>query len=475
MTSDDITAPLKPVNAKDIDSTTELLETFKWFKDNLSTRTGRFGELYQCWNGHPASKNGARGWAARPWNGEDDRMVDDLGGIDFGPMLGDIERFGNLRASSDEMRGTADSIRNRLTDAWSGPAAETAVEKLDQLGKASTKFRDTLNQFAAALDGARTTTKEAITELKTAVGSQVKTFTLSEGVDLRRQQVDRLDVAVAGGPPFGRPIPIEELTRPSTVDLNEGGVGGHWWSNETINALDAMCDSYFNAISALRKLIGETTTAIANSWTALNEALKRIQATTDLDPFGKITGSAPAKPSPHIGIHSQSADRVGVTVDGKRYEMDFGSKPEQPSAPPQPVNPATGAGSGGGGGGGASEGAGSGGGGGGSAGSGSSPQPPLPPGSMAGIQAPAAHDGTPDARPAGPPAGAPAGGPPAGAPMGGMPMGAMGGGGGQGGDQERQSKWRTQGDLFDDAVELAVPMVIGDDDPYGAFGPKGKQ
>ncbi|MFC0114994.1 hypothetical protein [Kibdelosporangium aridum] len=94
---------------------------------------------------------------------------------------------------------------------------------------------------------------------------------------------------------------------------------------------------------------------------------------------------------------------------------------------------------------------------------------------MAGIQAPAAHD-APEGRPAGPPAGAPAGAPPAGGmPMAGMPMGAMGGGGGQGGDQERQSKWRTQGDLFDDAVELAVPMVIGDDDPYGAFGPKDKK
>ncbi|MFC0114995.1 WXG100 family type VII secretion target [Kibdelosporangium aridum] len=333
MTSDDITAPLKPVNTKDIDSTTELLETFKWFKDNMSTRTGRFGELYQRWNGHPASKMGARGWAARPWNAEDDRMIDDLGGIDFGPMLGDVERFGNLRASTDEMRGTADSIRNRLTDAWSGPAAEAAVEKLDQLGKASTKYRDTLNQFAAALDSARTTTKEAITELKTAVGGQVKQFTLSEGVDLRRQQADRLDVAMAGGPPFGRPFTVEELARPSTVDLNHGGAGGQWWSNETINALDAMCDSYFNAISTLRKLIGETTTAIANSWSALNEALKRIQATGDLDPFGKIAGSSTsAKPSPQISVHSQSADRVGVTVDGKRYEMDFGR--QEPAAPP---------------------------------------------------------------------------------------------------------------------------------------------
>ncbi|WP_415830145.1 WXG100 family type VII secretion target, partial [Kibdelosporangium persicum] len=330
MASDDIVASLKPVSGKDIDSTTELLDTFMWFRDNLSTRTGRFGELYQRWNGHPASRMGARGWSARPWNPDDDRMIDDLGGIDFGPMLGDVERFGNLRAASDEMHGTVKSIRDRLTDAWSGPAADVAVEKLDQLGKASLTFRDTLNQFAAALDAARTTTKDAVTELRTAVRGQIKRFDLSEGVDVRRQQVDRLDIAMAGGPPFGRPYTVEELTRPSTVDLNRGGVG-QWWSNETINALDAMCDSYFNAVTSLRKLVGETTTAIANSWTALDEALKRIQATADLDPYGRITPSAAAA-APRIGIHAQSADRVGVTVDGKRYEMDFG-RPE-PTAPP---------------------------------------------------------------------------------------------------------------------------------------------
>jgi hypothetical protein len=50
-------------------------------------------------------------------------------------------------------------------------------------------------------------------------------------------------------------------------------------------------------------------------------------------------------------------------------------------------------------------------------------------------------------------------------------MGGMGGmagaGGGQGGDQERKaSSWRVQGDLFDDALGDAIPMVIGDDDPY---------
>jgi hypothetical protein len=54
-------------------------------------------------------------------------------------------------------------------------------------------------------------------------------------------------------------------------------------------------------------------------------------------------------------------------------------------------------------------------------------------------------------------------------------MGGMGGaGGGQGGDTERKaSRWRTQGDLFDDAAPEVVPMVIGDVDPYE--NPKGRK
>ncbi|MPZ82358.1 MAG: hypothetical protein GEV28_18940 [Actinophytocola sp.] len=47
--------------------------------------------------------------------------------------------------------------------------------------------------------------------------------------------------------------------------------------------------------------------------------------------------------------------------------------------------------------------------------------------------------------------------------MGGMPMGGMGAGQG-GGDQTRQSKWRTTGQLFDDADPAAnFSGVVGRD------------
>ncbi|MFL6122294.1 hypothetical protein, partial [Actinophytocola sp.] len=88
------------------------------------------------------------------------------------------------------------------------------------------------------------------------------------------------------------------------------------------------------------------------------------------------------------------------------------------------------------------------------------------PGTMVGAQVP---DGSSDHAAAGAAAasaGAAAGGAAGaqGAPMGGMPMGGMGQGGGQGGDQTRQSKWRTTGSLFDDQDPAAnFSGIVGRD------------
>lgn len=98
-------------------------------------------------------------------------------------------------------------------------------------------------------------------------------------------------------------------------------------------------------------------------------------------------------------------------------------------------------------------------GGGAGAGAGGAPSP----GSMMGAGA------APDAEGrggAGVPAAASAGGGQQGGAMGGggMPMGGMGAGGGQGGDQQRQSKWRTTGQLFDEEDPAAnFSGVVGRD------------
>jgi hypothetical protein len=143
---------------------------------------------------------GPRGWAARPWTPEDDRMLDELGGIDFGPMLGDGERFANLRGATEEMCSGAELIRNRLSEAWSGPAAEAAMARLDMLGKGAAGFRDTLNQFAAALDAARSAVRDTIVTIQTAIADRIKPFDVPEGVDFRRQQIDRIDAAMSARP-----------------------------------------------------------------------------------------------------------------------------------------------------------------------------------------------------------------------------------------------------------------------------------
>jgi hypothetical protein len=414
-----VTDFLEPTDSKDIESGAELRERFAWFRDMLAVRPGKYGEIYQLWSGHPASRMGPAGWQVQPWNAADDRLLDDLGGIDFGPMQGDSQRFANLRGAAEEMRTGADSMRDRLYDAWSGPAADVALERFDQLGKAFAMFRDTTNQFAAALDAARNTTRAAIVNLR---DTTIRTFELPGGVEFRRDQISRIDAASAGSE----------------------------WAVEAINVLDAMCDSYCNAVEPLRKLLTDTSNAVAQSWGALEQILRRLQAIAAVDPFASHPAQAPRpNPGAQPGLGSQPAPA-----------------PAPPPAPGTPSTAQAAAAAGGGaplpplGGGGGGSGA--------STGSVGAAEAPMAQGMMTGVQQPSSSSAdAPDARPAAPAGpGGPGGAPPGGGMMGGM-GGMAGAGGGQGGDQERKaSSWRVQGDLFDDALGDAIPMVIGDDDPY---------
>ncbi|MEV4317562.1 WXG100 family type VII secretion target [Actinocrispum sp. NPDC049592] len=472
MPAPELNAALKPVVDKDISSGPELQNAFGWFRDMLSARTGRYGEIYQSWRNHPA----ARGWTAQPWGAEDDRLFDELNGIEFGPLFADAQRFANLRGASEELRIGADGMRSRLHDAWSGPAGQAAVDAFDQLGKAAAVYRDTLNQFAAALDLARLTTREAIVSLQ---HSGLRRFELAGGVELRREQIRRIDQAMAGQQPFGRPLSPAELQRPNLVDLNAGNVE-KWWSHEAINALDAMCDSYSSAIDGLRKLLSETSKAIADSWSTLDDALKKLHS-GNLDPFAGVKAGEPAGTTPSGAPESVTIEdgqrRITTERDAQgrlSLTVDHPGAAQPLTAQPPPASVPSGGGGGGGGGRAGSGGGGGGGSGGGGGGGGSATShQPAGPGSLVGAQQPAASQ---EPQQAGHAAAAAAGGAPpgGGSPMGGMPMGGMGAGQG-GGDQERKpSRWRIQGDLLSDAAPEVVPMVIGDVDPYETK-PKGRK
>ncbi|OLF04943.1 hypothetical protein BLA60_38265 [Actinophytocola xinjiangensis] len=181
-------------------------------------------------------------------------------------------------------------------------------------------------------------------------------------------------------------------------------------------------------------------------------------------------------------------DRLKMTVDDgtpETYDVDFGPDTEVPGLP-DPAAPSLpgassfgpdGGGAGGGAGGGGLGGGGGGGLGGGGGGAFSGGETPgvgagagggTAGGAMVGAAAP--DGGDQRAAAAG---GAAAGGAGGGAPMGGMPMGGMGGGSGQGGDQTRQSKWRTTGSLFDDPDPAAnFSGVVGRDPAEKPAKPK---
>jgi hypothetical protein len=181
-------------------------------------------------------------------------------------------------------------------------------------------------------------------------------------------------------------------------------------------------------------------------------------------------------------------DQVKMTVDDgtpTTYDVDFGPDSEVPGGPggtggasvPDVPSPASmgggggGAGDIGGGGGGAGGGIGGGGGGIGGGGTGDIGASPSGPGSSVGAQNPENAGDVRTPAPASAAGGGGAGGQGA-APMGGMPMGGAGAGGGQGGDQTRQSKWRTQGQLFDDADPAANFSGVVGRDPAAAADKK---
>jgi uncharacterized protein YukE len=179
----------------------------------------------------------------------------------------------------------------------------------------------------------------------------------------------------------------------------------------------------------------------------------------------------------------QSAQMKMTVDDGTptSYDFDFDAGADVPgsSGLPDVATPSSfgggpsdggpgGGGAGGGGVGGGGSGSGGFGGGGGGFGGADTPGTSVPsgPGAMVGAQAPdTSGAGAAAAAAGGAGAGGAAGGA-QGAPAGGMPMGGMGGGAGQGGggDQTRQSKWRTTGSIFDDQDPAAnFSGVVGRD------------
>jgi uncharacterized protein YukE len=188
----------------------------------------------------------------------------------------------------------------------------------------------------------------------------------------------------------------------------------------------------------------------------------------------------------HDGQNTITAERVPgdpnklkLTMDDgtpppKTYTVDFdsGTTGIPPGGTQQPAHSDTASagagGSGHGGGGGGSAGGGGGGGaaiGGGGGGGGSHDQQALDAGMATKAEAPGSSDQHHD-QAAAASAGGQAGG--QGRPGGqGMPMGGMGGahGGGQGGDQTRTSKWRTQGQLFEEDDPAATFNGIVGEDP----------
>ncbi|GLZ42105.1 hypothetical protein [Actinokineospora sp. NBRC 105648] len=492
-------ALVEPAGADSTDtSDARLAGALEQWRARLSTRDT--GALYARWREHPVAR---RGWGEQPWGVEDDRLVDDLRGLEFWRIRASRDRFAALATAAEAMRRSAGALRARVADTWDGAAADAAAARFDHLASAAHAWQDGLTQVSASLDGARAVTSTVLRRWSEETGA-LRDIAVDD-LATRQTQLDRLDAALATAGP-------ERLRGPG-IDLNRGGPP--WPTSEITAYLDDFCARYDVVIRRIRRDLRAVHEATARTWQTFTDTLGEI----DPDPFAALTRKSTVDSRGRLTIdddgHRVTIDAgptLGITVDHgtgtpKTYVIDppqtaadaassgvgglpvngaaggesagaegirveRGAEAVRPGGSPDPG----GAGGPGGGGGGGTDGGGSGGGSGGTGGGGTggggarAHEAPLLPGAATGAEAPA-H---PDPRQSDPRQSAVAAASPqaqGGAGQGGMMgMGGMGAGGGQGGgDTERKSsQWRLTGTLFDaDDPAATFDGIVGQDPGRG--------
>ena len=274
--------------------------------------TTEYGLLYDKWRNHEA---GARRWQAKTWGTpEDHRMIDDLRDAAIGRMRQSAYRLAALSNGADAIKTAITGMQGRLQDAWKGKAAEAAVGQFDAIAKAAQACHDVTKEVYGHESGATDTYHNAMLTLE-AVWTQKKIPMIDiTNVELRSTQVDRINYRLY----TEHSHTVAEMKEAGKVDLNEGGGLGSdtWWSNDTIAAMDKLCDQYQLAVNAFRAAVQEIHGNVSTALTDMNTGLQGIANTKDLDPFGKL--ALPTVPEgPKTKDPGQDKKNTGSVDPGK--------------------------------------------------------------------------------------------------------------------------------------------------------------
>ncbi|MEW2499332.1 hypothetical protein AB0878_02480 [Amycolatopsis sp. NPDC047767] len=312
---DTIIAPLQPPADVHLDDTSDnMLKSLTGFHDKM---TGKLGGLYTRWIGHP-SRNLALQFAAPYGQGdEENRLLGELGGFGFGYFWGAQGRAANLGKAAKAAQDAGGQVKQDLSAAWQGKAADSAGEKMDDLNKVLGDYSGTVNGFSQLLQNLWHTVRPPIADLAKlpdAAGQAPKTFVDAhnpDDCDGLSMFIDRLDDAIKWGrqdttETFGDdmanprssdevatsqdegtgPIAPQDL-RNMVVDVDTGY--NSKWSNDLINQMDEYSSQYSNAMNTFRQAIRNAHTTATNALRVFSDGLN-----VPTDPFGSLhLGASP--------------------------------------------------------------------------------------------------------------------------------------------------------------------------------------
>ncbi|GAA1023043.1 MULTISPECIES: hypothetical protein [Amycolatopsis] len=364
---DTIIAPLQPPADVHLDDTSDnILKPLAGFREKM---TGKLVQPYTRWTQHPSRNLGLRFAPPYGQGDEENRMLNELGGFGFGYLWGAQGRAANLGKAAKAAQDDTAQVKQGLTAAWQGKAADSAAEKLDDFSKASGEYLGTVNGFSQLLHQLWQTVRKPILDLGQVPengGQAPKKFLDAhkpEDTDGLLMFMDRLDEAIKWGRDNGDGIELSSLwgnarsgsevarsqeygtgpiapqdIRGMSVDLDTDY--NSKWSDMFCRQMDEYCQQYSDAMDAYRQYIRNAHTAATNGLRAFSDGLN-----VPTDPFGRLQLGADSGSGGHDKGSSGRNDGGGG--DSKPPSSGGGgdTKPQQATVPPQvgptPAQPQT--------------------------------------------------------------------------------------------------------------------------------------
>ncbi|MEC3980231.1 hypothetical protein [Amycolatopsis sp. H20-H5] len=336
---DAIIAPLKDPADVHLDDTSDaILEHLAPFRDKM---TGKLRDLYKKWITHPSRNLGIAFQPAFGEGSEENQLINELHGFGFGYFFGASGRAANLAAAAKAAQDAETQVKQELSAAWSGKAADAASEKLDDLTKALGEYNGYVGGFGQLMRHLWDATRKPIVDLSEIPdGGSPKVFLdahnpddcdgmgmfidrLNDAINWGRKGPANAEVALSAKYSTG-PIAAQDIRRMS-IDLDTGFDSK--WSDMLCNQMDEYSQQYSNAMATFREAIRNTHTAVQNALRAFSDGLN-----VPTDPFGSL----------HLGKGGTPGNTKPSDTGGGGRDTGGGGGTQTPppvSPPPTAVEP----------------------------------------------------------------------------------------------------------------------------------------